>query len=93
MSDRFADVSGGSIFNIGLLAINDTVFSENTAMDYGLAVMNEEPALDMSNVTFHDNMLSCLPDEYSDFDDVSEDSCFSCSVSFRLTVHVAAHTK
>lgn len=67
----FADESGGAIFNIGSLSIQDTVFAENTAADGGLAIANQEPPLDLGNVTFHGNMLSCPPDEYRDFEQVS----------------------
>lgn len=67
----FADEFGGALFTIGSLAVNNTVFSENTAADGGLAIMSDDPPLALRNVTFQRNMLSCSPDEYSDFDQVS----------------------
>lgn len=67
-----SDQSGGALFNIGSLSIDDTLFSENTAAEGGLAVMtNEGPPLELENVSFHGNTLSCPPDEYLDFDQVS----------------------
>lgn len=68
---RFADESGGALFNIGPLTIIDAVFEGNTAAAGGLAIANAEPLPDMGNVTFHGNLLSCSPGEYSDFDQVS----------------------
>lgn len=70
VSCRFEDESGGALFNIGPLEINNTMFKENTAADGGLAVMNEQAPLDLWNVSFDGNMLSCDPDQYLDLDHV-----------------------
>ena len=71
MTANFADESGGALFNIGSLAVINTVFSENTTADGGLDIMNEDPPLGLWNATFDGNMLSCPPEEYNDFYQVS----------------------
>ena len=81
---RFSDESGGALFNIGLLTITDALFEGNTAADGGLAIANEPPPLDMGNVTFNGNMLSCLFDEYRDLDQVNTAvSMLSSHISYK----------
>lgn len=71
MNFHYSDETGGAVFNVGSLEINGIVFAENMAADGGLAIMNEEASLEMENVTFRDNTMSCLPaEEYSDFNQV-----------------------
>lgn len=87
----FVDDSGGALFNTGSLTIHDTVFTENTAANGGLAIMNDKPPVELGNVTFHGNMLSCPPEKYSDHEQVStvaiyvlalETGCF-CSLRYQ----------
>ena len=65
-----AEESGGALFNVGSLAVNSTLFAENSATEGGLAIMNGDTDIQSWNVTFRGNALICMPDEYSDFEDV-----------------------
>ena len=59
------------MYNTGPLRINDTLFAENTAEDGGLAIQNAEAAVELWNVTFEENILSCPSEMYGDIGDVS----------------------
>lgn len=63
--------TGGALFNAGSLKIIDAMFAENTAKDGGLAIHSLESAVELWNVTFDGNILSCPSQMYSDTDDVS----------------------
>lgn len=66
MITPFAVGMGGAIFNAGAWAINNTVFSENTAGRGGLAIHDDGSFLGLSNATFRGNMFTCPSDQYSD---------------------------
>lgn len=63
--------TGGAVFNAGPLQIKDTVFAENTAKERGVAIYNLESAVELWNVTFEGNILSCPSQMFSDTEDVS----------------------
>lgn len=71
VTNHFPVEKGGALFNSGPLRIKNTVFAENTAEDGGLAIQNVESAVELRNVTFDENKLSCPSQMYGDIDDVS----------------------
>ena len=71
MLDDYPVTTGGALYNTGSLRINDTLFAENTAEDGGLAIQNAASAVELWNVTFEENTLSCPSQMYGDIDDVS----------------------
>lgn len=58
-SHLFAEEVGGALLNDGLLAINDTAFTENSAGEGGLAIQSTESSIIPQNVTFDRNAFSC----------------------------------
>lgn len=66
-----AEGLGGALLNDGALDVKDTVFTENSARDGGLAIQNLQSATVFSSVTFDGNILSCPSQTYSYAQDVS----------------------
>ena len=86
MLDDYPATTGGALYNTGSLRIIDTLFAENTAEDGGLAIQNGESAVELWNVTFEENILSCPSQMYGDIEDVS--TVITLLILFRqFTIH------
>ena len=82
MLDNYPVTTGGALYNTGSLRIKDTLFAENTAEDGGLAIQNAASALELWNVTFEENILSCPSQMYGDIGHVS--TVITLPIIFRL---------
>lgn len=71
MPVNFAEELGGALFNAGLMAINDTVFTENAAGEGGLAIQSMESSVVPRNVTFKGNTFRCPSQQFSHEQEVS----------------------
>lgn len=66
-SDDFAGISGGAIFQTGLLSITNTVFADNQAGVEGPAITSVGLLDTMANGSFLGNVYTCKAGEYGHF--------------------------
>lgn len=89
------DKSGGAVYLIGSLQLNNTAFVANTAGEEGPAV-NSVPVLSLmefSNVSFENNVYHCPLGQYADTQskEVSERS-WSCSGKWPYSLNTVPNT-